>query len=451
MKRNASHITLLISIFFASGVHAQSVAKLDLMKLLEEVPTSPATVSEAHDKAVCTANGCRADELFKNFEADWKSANEQWKVMNAGTAHTVDSAKQIANMMKPAIGKSKTEQLEYAKHMPGANTQALSFAQQMQDPAFKKKFQAMSPQEKLAYVQGHGVGGAPSNSVIDQDSGLSKTKQDFTNRMISDPAFAAQWKRMTPAEQNAYMKQQADKNGTDWKAIAARSRAKNPAAQRSDTTTSSNTNDDSGGGLLSDDSSPSSANAASPAAGLAQQANTATSRLLGFHPSILPLIPSIDSIIRADNQRMQQALNKHEDELKALAKSKGIGSIVDPPGVHKIREAEMEHEIADVNTALANLQSAWNQDKAQITGIVSGYNTNLIQSNYCADFTSPAEQSMITGIAQAQMQAAGIMDEVEQAMKKVYPATAYVEVEKQKIDSEKVGKYQEFKNPGEGD
>jgi hypothetical protein len=184
--------TILIALAMATPIlaRAQTPAKIDILKAMNEIPAPPASVQDAYSKSTCTSQNCKSDALFSAFESDWQSAQNQWKVLNQAQVRQMDSAKQLANSMKSSVGQSTTQQLEAAKqNIPGVNPNVMSFAEQMQDPAFKQKFMAMTPEQKMAYMQSGGVVATPSNPAIDSDAGITKTKQDFQQKMMSDPAL----------------------------------------------------------------------------------------------------------------------------------------------------------------------------------------------------------------------------------------------------------------------
>ncbi len=431
MKKTIAIAFILVP-FCARG---QSIAKIDMIAMLNTIPQPPASVTMARDKSTCNPSFCNSDALFAAFEQDFNSAESQWKVMNTAQQQQVDSAKQLASSLSGLQGKSTSDQLAIAqKNIPGMNTGAVSLAQQMQDPAFKAKFMAMTPEQKLAYMQSSGAIPASSNPAIDSDAGVTKTKQDFQQKMMSDPSFAAQMKNMTPAQQDAYMQQQLNKNGTDWNAIAARSR-QNTAAHP-DTTAASQPSSGNGDDLMTLDDNPSAApNAAS--ANLNQQSNATMAALQQFKPSTVTVAAHIDSIIAAAPVTLQTALKAHQQQVQASGAPEGEGGYSDPKGDHAIRLQYIAMEISDVNASLATLQNAFNSDKAKLMSMAGAYNTSLMKSSYGATLTRPADQAYVTGLAKTQIQAMGCEQTIENAIKKIYPEAAYLSVQQTQIQNEK--------------
>ncbi len=422
---------LCLGMLVPISLSAQTPAKIDILKAMNEIPAPPASVQDAYSKSTCTEQSCKSDALFTAFESDWQSAQNQWKVLNAAQARQVDSAKQLANAMQ---GQSTTTQLEVAKkNIPGANQNAMAFAQQMQDPAFKQKFMAMTTEQKMALMQGGGVVPTSSNPAVDSDPGITKTKQDFQQKMTSDPAFAAKWKNMSPADQDAYMKQQFSNNGTDWNAVAARSRAN--AAAHPDTTAKGTASASSTGDLMTLDDGP--APVVTPAMALKQQSDAAMTALVNFTITTTAAVVHIDSILATAPANMQAALMAHDQQIQSSGTPQGEGGISDPKGDRAIQLKYITLEISDVNQALANAQKAFLSDKAHLTSILGSFNKSLIANQYGQNFTTPADQSTLTGLAQTQVRGMTYMDQMEMLLKEIYPQIAYLAVKQTQIQNEK--------------
>jgi hypothetical protein len=444
-------IAFLTSAILTYGVtaSAQSVAHVDLMKLLNELPPAPASVQDAANNVKCANGNCNADALFEAFNRDFAAAKQAWGTVNTGQQQQIDSATRMVNTMKPVDGKSKTEQLEAAKNLPGANKNALSLAQQMQDPAFRKKFNAMSKEEKLAYVQGQGVGNTPS-SATDGDAGLAKTKQDFTQRMASDPGFKERWSKMSRAEQDAYIREQANSNGTDWKAVAARGRqraAQNNTGNSGSSQDAAQSKSDNGLLTLDDDATSTGSSGANSA--LIQQAGETSGAIAQLKLSSEDASRSLDAALSAGKDHAQQAEAQFEDGLKVKAAAKHLASITDGPGMHRARKAAIDQETSDVNNALTQFRESYEHDKSALTSAVSKFNSSLIASNYAAGFTSAQDQQHLSDISTAQIRAVDQMQRLSGALKHAYVAAGKLALEKTAIEHEQVGRYIESKTAGE--
>lgn len=441
-------VTIVGLLFVVGSTRAQSIAKIDMIKTLDEIPVPPASTVEAHSRATCTDSRCKVDELFNAYEHDVQSARKQWETINAAQARQLDSSKQLAATLGAVQGKSAKEQIEIVgKSIPGVSKKALTLAEVLQDPESMKKIAAMSEDEKLAYIQS--ILNPPSNPLIGQDKGMAMTMQSFQQRMIHDPAFAAAWKKKTPAEQDAYFREQATSNGTDWKDMAAQARKRAAASAPKETVTSSGGTGNKNDLLGFDDDSKS--NAASPASQLKQQSDVAMQALLGFKCLTEPAAARIDSLMDATPSLQENARLTHDKELKAKAIRIGVAVIHDEPGYHAIRLKSVTDEINKVNTALGGVAKAFKQDKEQLDRICAGYNTSLMQSRYGETLTAPEDQMLVTSLAQTQVRAMADVDQIEVALKEIYSRVAFLEIRKSTIENESVGKYEELQVKGEGD
>jgi len=428
---------------------AQTPAKIDIIKALHEIPPPPTSVSDAHARATCNEGGCSATALFKAFDDKMQAAQKQWDVINVAQGRDLDSTKRLVEVLKATQGKSPKEQIEAAKNIPGVSTKAISLAELMQDPEFQKKIAAMSEEERMAYIQN--ILMPPSTSAITQDPGLSRTMQEFQQRMIHDPAFAAAWKKKSPAEQDAYFHTEASKNGFDPKALGARLRQQAADAAPKDTAVSSKPKSTSHALLTFDDDDAPKSGASSTATALKQQSDDAMRGLLTFKISTERAAGRVDSILMATPARLEAALSKHRQEIKAKAARMGVAVIHDPPGEHAIRLQSVTNEIAEVNADLTGLTKAFASDKGQLEHICASFNTSLMQARYGETLTTVEDQKMITYLAQTQIRAMSYINQMETAVKGIYPNVAYLEIQKATIEKETFGKYEELMVKGEGD
>ncbi len=368
------------------SVRAQSIATIDLLSTLNELPPPPISVANAYSKADCIRGNCKADALFKTFDATLQNAEKQWGAMNAGQVAQVDSAKRIAGIMKPVAGSnvSATQKLEAAKQLAGGNTAAISFAQQMQDPAFKAKFNAMPQEQKLAYIQSNGVAAPPAPTQASDPP--APTPAGAALATISDTTYS-QLKALGPSFAN-FLK------------------------------TISDTNFD-----FSD------------------------SAFSQMQTSMLPKIDSMANILSAIISKADSNVTvlsaAHDKQLKSIIAAKKLNSISDQPAYHAIKMKSLTQEIADENTALQTFDTAYVSDKARLILIISKYNRSLITSHYAAGFTSPADEQLLTGIAQTQILAMGQLELYESILKHIYAEEANLASELKTVEAETVSPYQE--------
>ena len=142
---------------------------------------------------------------------------------------------------KAAFARQQLAGSRAAGNVPTAAT--ASFAQQMQDPAFLAKFQAMSTTEQQAYLQQAGVMPAAQSSPAASTAAGSSNKTtaykamqaELTNRLQTDPVFAARYQKMSAAEQKAVIKDIAQEKGVSSSEFDARVAAHSGATPAANT------------------------------------------------------------------------------------------------------------------------------------------------------------------------------------------------------------------------
>jgi hypothetical protein len=178
---------IFISItFFSLSVTAQVTVKHDILPYYNMLPVMPATLEDAYQKCVCKGSSCNADSITapvkRNLNADMKAMGNmtgtQQQQVQAGTQIAKDAQAHNVN------GMTDDQKLQYVKNNPqyyGANAQSIDFAQKMKnDPAEKARLQAMTPAEKLAYLQQNGVlqNNAPAATIIPKQTNDSGKATD---------------------------------------------------------------------------------------------------------------------------------------------------------------------------------------------------------------------------------------------------------------------------------
>jgi hypothetical protein len=370
---------------FSYGAHAQSVAKINLISALNQLPPPPTSVADALSKATCVRGNCKADALFTAFESMFADAQKQWAVINSGQMAQEDSAKHIAGIMQPVAGSNATttQKLEAAKQIPGANLATLNFAQQMQDPAFKAKFAAMSQEDKVAYIQSSGMTApaAPAPAPPPPDPAAASLS------ILSDTT-TSQLKAFSPGLDSAL------KILTDTTFIFGDS------------------------------------------ASMVRMQNSMTTKV-----DSMALV--LSNIISDAESNLNNAITAHSKQLKALAIKKKIGSINDDPGYHAIKMNALTKEVADENAALPKFAKTYADSKTKLITIIAKYNKALMASNYCASFTTSADQQLLTGIALTQIQAMGQIGHYDEILKQIYNEEANLGSKQQSVAAEPVTPYKE--------
>jgi hypothetical protein len=178
--------------------HAQVTVKKDVTAYFSQLPAPPASIGDAYKNFHCLnalgvvqGNGTGvAPTIHESILADAKSIGTLTNTEN----QQLQQAKITANQAKAdnVSGMDKNQQLTWAQNNMqgyGNTAQAAAFAQKMQDPAEVAKFKAMTPAQKMAYLQANGVapanGMAPpaqaSNPVANAQAAQSKMQQDLNN------------------------------------------------------------------------------------------------------------------------------------------------------------------------------------------------------------------------------------------------------------------------------
>lgn len=157
-----------IKFFFTAAVLiavqsiAQQPVKFELTKLAETVTIPPATPAEAYAKCK-TDEGIDGRKIFGDFYDRMARITKEIYTTTAQQNKLNNSdGKAGEKAMADGFGEmSAAEQAKYMKSHPslqnatGVNASMLEFAAKMEDPAFKKKFDAMSDREKAKLVRAY--------------------------------------------------------------------------------------------------------------------------------------------------------------------------------------------------------------------------------------------------------------------------------------------------------
>jgi hypothetical protein len=153
--------------------HAQVTVKKDVTAYFSQLPAPPATIGDAYTNCHClnAAGAVQASgpgvaaAIHESLVTDAKSIGTLTGTEN----QQLQQAKTTANQAKAdnVSGMNKNDQLTWVQNNMqsyGNTAQAAAFAQKMQDPAEVAKFKAMTPAQKMAYLQANGI--APANGAI---------------------------------------------------------------------------------------------------------------------------------------------------------------------------------------------------------------------------------------------------------------------------------------------
>jgi hypothetical protein len=182
---------------FARG-QAQVTVRKDITVYFSQLPAPPATIADAYKNCRCTnASGVIQGNSAGVAAAVHDSILSNAKQMGTLTAtenQQLQQAKVTANQANAdGFNKmNKDQQLTWVQNNMqsyGNTAQAAALAQKLQDPAEVAKFKAMTPAQKMAYLQANGVdpmkAAAPAppanNAVTDAQTKQQKMQQDLNN------------------------------------------------------------------------------------------------------------------------------------------------------------------------------------------------------------------------------------------------------------------------------
>jgi hypothetical protein len=178
--------------------HAQVTVKKDVTAYFSRLPAPPASLSDAYQNCHClnAAGAVQADGpgvagvLHESILADARSIGTLTNTEN----QQLQQAKTTVSQAKAdnVSGMNKNDQLTWVQNNMqsyGNTAQAAAFAQKMQDPAEVAKFKAMTPAQKMAYLQANGIvpanGAVPptqaSNPVANAQATQAKMQQDLNS------------------------------------------------------------------------------------------------------------------------------------------------------------------------------------------------------------------------------------------------------------------------------
>jgi hypothetical protein len=216
---------------FARG-QAQVTVKKDLTTYFSQLPAPPATVSDASKNCHClNASGVLQANSPGVAAAVHDSILANAKQMGTLTStenQQLQQAKVTANQANAdhVNTMTKDQQLTWAQNNMqgyGNTAQGAALAQKLQDPAEVAKFKAMTPAQKMAYLQANGIDpmkaaapAAPTNSAVaDAQTKQQKMQQDLNNyqagqytgtleALLTQPPSAADAQQKLQAMGNAY-------------------------------------------------------------------------------------------------------------------------------------------------------------------------------------------------------------------------------------------------------
>jgi hypothetical protein len=154
----------LFAFSIIANASAQYIQKIDVVPYFAKVPTPPSTAKECYDKATYSNGSFNIDNVFKAPKDEIETIIKNINTPNEAFKQNANNVKSLTDQMQKDNVQSMTDdqKMEYMK-THGQNVQGMpsqgriDFAEKLKDPAFKAQFEKMSPQEKMAYMQNNGV------------------------------------------------------------------------------------------------------------------------------------------------------------------------------------------------------------------------------------------------------------------------------------------------------
>ncbi len=401
------HCLLLTCLLFAVGAIAQTPQRTDIVTLLNQLPKLPATTQEA------LALGTGLSDPYLNYADQMHALMEKIQTPNPITIRVQKQAVATDAKFK-ADGVDKmadAEKIAYAKKHnlggPGSNNR-IDFAQKMQDPAFRKQFDAMTPQQKMALMQQQGVMAAPA--TVPQ---TSNPMQADMMAIMQDPAMREKWKAMSPAEKQAFIEQQKKANGYDA--------AKRPNQPKTDT--------GSGFGDMLD--SPASATPAPSSApvGLA----IAKSRAL--QESLTESAKAVKAMADRQQQQYDQAMATMQNAITELGKKESAEGLAEAkrlgkPGdswvltnaaeEHRIRMNAIQQQQRADNAMLTAATIEWTKRQAALKKLVADYQSAMTTIQYGESlFSDDSQFQNAATLSGQQATVFGALQDVANAFNKI--------------------------------
>lgn len=360
---------LLISGLLTSGAMAQLPQRADIGLLLNQLPKLPTTTQEA-----LALIGPGKTDRYLSYADALRELTEKTKQPNPITLRKQGQAQATdARFKADGVDKmSDTEKIAYAKkeNLGGAgSSNRIDFAQQMQDPAFRKQFEAMTPQQKMALMQQQGVMAAPAAPPQ-----TSNPMQADMMAMMQNPAMRERWKNTSPAEKQAFIEQQKKAKGYDA--------SKQPPQPQTGTSGGF-------GDMLDGPATPTG-----PATAPVGVAITTTRSL---QESLTELAKTIQAM--ADQQQQQadqtqatiqkaitEASKKQMAEGIAEARRQGKSGdawvLTNPAEEHQIRLTALQQQQRNDNTTLATTTTEWTKRQTALKKLVADYQTAMNNIQY---------------------------------------------------------------------
>ncbi len=359
----------VFALLLAVAASAQTPQRTDIGSLLTQLPKLPATTQDA------LAMGTNLSDRYLSYADQLRGLMEKIQTLNPISIRMQKQAVATdAKFKADGVDKMTDDQkIAYAKKekLGGAGSgDRIDFARKMQDPAFQKQFEAMTPQQKMALMQQQGVLAAPAAMPP-----TGNPMQADMMALMQDPAMRERWKNMSPAEKQTFIEQQKKAKGYD------------ESKRRSQPKT------DAGGAGFGDmlDGPASATPAPSAPVGVAiAKTRTLQEALTSLAKTIKALA---DQQQRQDDQAMtalQQAITEagRKQSAEGIAEAKRQGKsgvawlLTNPDEDHRIRVMFLQQRQRQDNTTLTNAAGEWANQQAALKKLIADYQSAMTGIQY---------------------------------------------------------------------
>ena len=357
---------LPLFLLFVLPAVGQTPQHTDIAALVGRMPKLPANTQEA-------LSASQRPNPYQPYADELRGIMDKVQVLNPVSVRMQQKGVAMdAQFKADGVSTMSDEQkMAYArqKQLGGAGSDGrMAFAEKMKNPAFREKFQAMSPQEKMALMQQMGVTQAPATAPQ-----TSNPMQGEMTAMMQDPAMRAKWQAMSPAERQAFIEERKKASRYDA--------ARRPAAKPADT----------GGSFADMMDSP------GPAQAAGAPIVTAIAKTQALQKALAELAQFTKQ--QADNQEQQttqreqsrvknqaEALAQQIREGMAEAKKQGKTGLnwvyTNPAQDQQILLSSSKQQQQIDNTTLTSASREWAAKQAQIKQLIADYQAAMQPINY---------------------------------------------------------------------
>lgn len=365
----------LFCVLLSLTAAAQTPQKINIGSVIDRMPKLPASTQEALTISKAAEAGGRTADRYQSYADELQALSEKIKELNPISIRIQNKAIATdAKFKADGVDKMTDDQkIAYARQQklggPGSDGR-LAFAEQMKDPAFQQKFQAMTPQEQMAYMQQKGVMKAPAS--IPQ---TSNPMQADMVAMMQDPAMREKWKTMSPTERQAFIEERKKAKGYDA--------SRRPAATQTSTSGSFDS-------MLDDAPTGKPSASASPV-------TNALTKSKAFQDALVAINTTIQNLALKQNQQMDMAkanLQKVLEELvkqqsvegKAEAKRQGKSGLnwvlTNPALERQTRIANCQERQRTDNASLVTIAAEWTSHLAALKQTATDYQAAMTAINF---------------------------------------------------------------------